>query len=112
MNLITIQKRVEELSAEMLTLSNELSAIITGDVTRVVETVDSTRWADDIQYGDPVECVGFTESAASVRLRCFTVGKLYVAESQLQNAYGIRVLSDDEGEGHDATNVIFRKAFA
>lgn len=109
MNLITIQKRVEELSAEMLTLSNELSAIITGDIARTVEAVDPTRWADAIRYGDPVECVGFTEDAASVRLRCFTVGRLYIAHSQLTRAYGIRVLSDDEGEGHDATNVIFRK---
>lgn len=112
MNLITIQKRVEELSAELLTLSNDLSAILSGDIARTVEAVeavDPTKWADNIDHGDAVVCVGFTEEASSVRLRCFTVGKTYVAHSKLWRAYGIRVLSDDEGEGHDATNVIFRK---
>lgn len=34
MNLQTIQKRVEELSAELLTLSNDLSHLIQGEVIR------------------------------------------------------------------------------
>lgn len=108
-NLQAIQKRVEELSAELLTLSNDMSAILSGDIARTVEAVDPSKWADNIDHGDTVVCVGFTEDAASVRLHCFTVGKTYFAHSKLWRAYGIRVLSDDEGEDHDATNVIFRK---
>lgn len=112
-NLQAIQKRVEELSAELLTLSNDLSAILSGEISRSTPVaLDTTAWADDIKYGDVVECVGFTENAAAVRLRCFTVGKTYIAEYKMKTAYGIRVLRDDEGEGHDATNVIFRKVFA
>lgn len=108
-NLQAIQKRVEELSAELLTLSNDLSAILSGDIARTIEAVDPSKWADNIDNGDTVVCVGFTEEASSVRHRCFTVGMTYIAENRLRPGRGIRVMRDDEGEGHDATNVIFRK---
>ena len=112
-NLQAIQKRVEELSAELLTLSNDLSAILSGEISRSTPVaLDTTKWTDDIKYGDIVVCEGFEEHASSVRLRCFTVGKTYIAENRLRAGRGIRVVRDDEGEGHDATGVIFRKVSA
>jgi hypothetical protein len=47
MNLQTIQKRVEELSAELLTLSNDLSHLIQGEVVRQPATLARhiTHWS-------------------------------------------------------------------
>lgn len=122
MNLQTIQKRIEELQAELLTVSNDLAFLITGEVTR--ETVAlipqmpdvGTPWARDMSPGDKVICVGFTTSNA-VRKRCFTVGKEYTVSRRLHGVvgdynYGVRITLDDENEGHDATGVVFAKVGA
>lgn len=116
MNLQTIQKRVEELSAELLTLSKDLAFIVSGNITRDQSPVINrdSPWADGLREGDTVKCVAI-HSTNDTRLRCFTLGKLYKVERRMhcttpgETAYGIRVLRDDEGEGHDAEGVIFVK---
>lgn len=116
MNLQTIQKRVEELSAELLTLSNDLAFIVSGNISRDQSPVINrdSAWADGLRAGDTVKCVAI-HSINDTRLRCFTLGNLYTVESRLRSTtpgdsfYGIRVLRDDENEGHDARDVIFVK---
>lgn len=111
MNLQQIQNRLEELSAEMLTLSNAMTALLSGSITRSVP-VQTIDWTENIKPGDVVVCEGFTQGAPRVRLRCFTVGEHYIVDCKLTASYGIRVLRDDELEGHDASHVVFRKVFA
>lgn len=118
MNLQTIQKRVEELTAELLTISNDLAFLIGGDVSRQPEVVEVVDWATDLKVGDKVVCTGFTEFANTAQHRCFTIGKQYSFHSYLSDRspesqfYGIRVERDDENDGHDAMGVKFRKVGA
>lgn len=118
MNLQTIQKRIEELQAELLTISNDLSFLIQGEVVRKPASlsVPTGDWAAQMEHGDTVVCVGFNTSNTT-RLRCFTVGKEYTVRSRLYGKvgdynYGVRILRDNEGEGHDASGVIFAKVGA
>lgn len=119
MNLQTIQKRVEELSAELLTLSNDLAFIVGGDVARetsgtILPVVDrQSPWAEGMKTGDTVQCV-YIPSGDTVRVRCFTLGGIYTVQHRLTGNvgdyfYGIRVVKDNEGEGHDAGGVVFVK---
>lgn len=116
MNLQTIQKRIEELSAELVTISADLAFLIAGDVVRDQSPVinPNSYWAEGMRKGDRVKCVAIT-STNEARLRSFTLGNIYTVENRMvgQNPrdsyYGIRVLRDDEGDGHCAEGVIFVK---
>jgi hypothetical protein len=119
MNLQTIQKRVEELTSELLTISNDLAFLIQGDVVRQPAIVEvKSDWAADMQAGDLVVCTGFNQYARSAQHRCFTVGKPYVVKNRLTDKtpdhqfYGIRVERDDENDGHCAVGVKFAKVIA
>lgn len=117
MNLQTIQKRIEELTSELLTISNDLSHLIQGDVVRqsVVVVPDVKDWANDLMVGDKVICTGFTHYALEAQHRCFTIGKEYTVRNLLSDRspesryYGIRVERDDENDGHCAVGVKFAK---
>jgi len=52
MNLQSIQKRVEELSAELITISNDLSFLIQGDVQRNPVEVERLRHFSEVKEGD------------------------------------------------------------
>lgn len=119
MNLQTIQKRVAELTAELLTISNDLESILSGQVERkpvVLQAVGD--WADGMKEGDTVICTGFLPDAGPVQRRCFTVGKAYIVNNRLTSTnptseyYGIRVKRDNENEGHCAMGVQFMKVGA
>lgn len=118
MNLMQIQTRLVELSAEMLTLNNALTHILQGDVDHQAPLVEVADWADGLEAGDRVICTGFNDHARDTQKRCFTVGKEYIVMHRLLDRepeaqlYGIRVMSDDEEEGHDAIGVKFRKVGA
>lgn len=119
MNLQTIQKRVEEMSAELLTLSNDIAHLISGDVVReragfVFPVVDrKSDWAKDMRAGDKVMCISI-DFGNSVRERSFTLGNTYTVERRLrgdvgQYFYGVRILEDNENQGHDAGGCVFVK---
>lgn len=119
MNLQTIQKRVEELSAELLTLSNDLAFILSGNITREQAPMSllvidrQSPWAEDMKAGDIVVCV-YVPNGHITRQRSFTVGNTYTVQRRMtgyvgEHFYGVRILEDDEGQGHDAGGVIFAK---
>lgn len=117
MNLQSIQKRLQELSAEVLTLSNDLEFLIKGEVIRkpVVLKAESD-WAKDMKEGDRVICTGYLPRAHAVQRRCFTVGKEYIVQNRLSDLknpdseyYGVRIQKDNENDGHCAMGVQFVK---
>lgn len=119
MNLQSIQKRIEELTSELMTVSNDLAFLLQGEVSRpAVPAIPAapdpySAWARDIKAGDKVVCVGFN-TTNETRLRCFTIGKEYIVDRHLfgergARNYGLRILRDNDDEGHDATGVLFAK---
>lgn len=119
MNLQTIQKRVEEMSAELLTLSNDLALILSGNIAREqaptsLPVIDrQSPWAEGMETGDSVVCV-YIPSGHPTRQRSFTIGNTYTVQRRMngnvgEHFYGVRILEDDEGQGHDAGGVIFAK---
>lgn len=117
MNLQTIQKRIEELQAELLTVSNDLAFLIQGEVVRTPAgaTVEVKDWAEGLKNGDKVICTGFNQYAGAAQKRCFTVGKEYTVRNRLSSLdsgnryYGVRIDRDDENDGHCAVGVKFVK---
>lgn len=113
MNLKEIQDRLLEISAEVLTLHNQM-ALALGNVTE--SNTYSAGLADlqqEIKAGDTVMCVDKSEAGeGTVGYRCFTLGKHYkVAEVFDVSRLGrvIQVEADDEGDKHLTSSVKFSK---
>lgn len=67
MNLQTIQKRIEEIQAELLTVSNDLAFLINGEVVRQTTTAKRITDFTEVKGGDVVHFAGdFEDICGSV----------------------------------------------
>lgn len=57
MNLQTIQKRIEELQAELLTVSNDLAFLIAGEVSRTAVSIKGLSRFTEVVKGDALQFV-------------------------------------------------------
>lgn len=80
MNLQTIQKRVSELTAELLTISNDLEFILSGQVERPVAVTGLThfgqvKYRDVLEFSAPFTCIaGHTFKAGQYKVSDVEVG--------------------------------------
>jgi hypothetical protein len=97
MNLKELQIELGAVASRIVTLENELGRLL-GQIEERVPLVP----------GGKAVCTGFTDMANGAARRCFTVGKVYEVKNMLTSFEGIRVVADDEGDGHDAVGVLFK----
>lgn len=91
MNLQTIQKRVEELTSELLTISNDLAFLVSGDVQRQAVPGRQIRNFQELSIGDTITIDGMFNCINGGNNPAGTYVVLDVEESDYEGVWSVRI---------------------